>query len=251
MLGPTRDEGGTERVAAALIDLRAYEALGRTEVPGLEGRHHFCFARYQHPDRLQWDRLRIWNDCRLEAGASRPPAHCDNFDIVTIVLEGALQRPGRFGRTCQTASGEAQILCAGRASAIGLEAAGGAAVRFHEIWLRSDRRDAAPKCSVVQLPSAAGWNCLASAGGDGRTGLTSNASVLVANLSPGCPLQRNLAGSTHAYLVPISGSVRLNGQHLAQGSGAAISGEERLSIEADAGQAQAVLVEMGAAAALD
>ena len=214
-------------------------------MPGLEGRHHFCFARYQHPERLQWDRLRIWNDNRLEPGPGRLPAHCDNFDIVTVMRDGVLTRPGTYGEASVVRAGEVQVLSTGSGVAIGLKALGGRTAAFHEIWLTSDRRDADPRCATTGLPSSEGWHLLASGfDEEDATRLTSAARVTVANVPPDRNLRRELRPECHAYLVPISGSVRLGDLPVTEGSGAAILGETEITLAAKDG-AIVILVECG------
>ncbi|MEO7827773.1 MAG: pirin family protein [Allosphingosinicella sp.] len=228
-----------------MIEHRPFASLGNTEVPGLTGRHHFCFARYQHPERLEWDRLRIWNDCVLDAGAGRPPEHCDNFDIVTLVLAGSLHRPGSFGDHCRTGPGFVQILSTGAGSSVGLRADDDGAVSFHEIWLRSDRAYATPRCTTVRIGERDGWQLLGSGVSDeDSVPLTSRCRLLFGRLSPGITLARETAGASHAYLVPVRGSVEVNGETLDQGSGAALAGEERISLRTG-GAADIVLVESG------
>ncbi len=226
-----------------MIDYRPFESLGRTSLPGLDGRHHFCFARYQHPERLEWDRLRIWNQYRLEPGPGRPPAPCENFDIVTIVSGGLLQRPGSFGDLRLVRAGEAQILSTGSGASVGLRAVGHAAVSFHEIWLTSDRRNTAPRCVGLPLPGGDGWHLLASGFDPDRAArLTSAVRIQFGRMPARGKLHKQLRHACHAYLVPISGSVRLGGLPMTEGSGAAIVGESEIVIEAPGG-AEVVLVE--------
>lgn len=225
-----------------MIDYRPVQGLGRTRLPGLAGRHHFCFARYQHPDRLDWGPVRIWNDYRLEPGPGRPPEHCDNFDIVTIVRAGLLQRPGSFGDLCVAAAGEAQILATGRGASIGLRAAGHAVASFHEIWLKSDERFAEPRCTRLTLARGDGWHVLASGfDPDEAPRLTSAVRVHLARMPERGKLDKRIEGG-HAYLVPISGAVRLGDLLMTEGSGAAILGETDISLEAPGG-AEVILVE--------
>jgi redox-sensitive bicupin YhaK (pirin superfamily) len=226
-----------------LIDYRPCQGLGRAELPGLVGRHHFCFARYQDPERLDWGRVRIWNEYRLEPGPGRPPEHCDNFDIVTIVRGGILHRPGSFGDMCLAGAGEAQILVTGSGASIGLRAIGQTA-SFHEIWLKADQRGVVPRCGSVPLEPGDGWHLLAS-GFDGDNGarLTSAARVHLARMPARGRLSKRLLGhSGRAYLVPISGSVRLGDLMMTEGSGAAILGETEIMLEAPGG-AEVILVE--------
>ena len=225
-----------------MIDYRPAQGLGSTDLPGLRGRHHFCFARYQHPERLNWGRVRIWNEYQLEPGPGRPSEHCDNFDIVTIVRGGLLQRPGSFGDLCLAGAGEAQILTTGSGALIGLKAVGHAVASFHEIWLTSDERHADPRCSSQPLPLSDGWHVLASGlDRDEGTRLTSAARVHLARLPERGKLDKRIE-SGHAYLVPVSGAVRLGNLLITEGSGAAILGETEISLEAPGG-AEVVLVE--------
>ncbi len=233
-----------------MIDYRPVQGLGHTKLPGLVGRHHFCFARYQHPERLDWGRLRIWNEYQLEPGPGRPPEHCDNFDIVTIMRGGVLLRPGSFGSRCLAGAGEAQIVITGSGASIGVTAVGHTA-SFHEIWLRSDKRHADPRCASAPLPRGDGWHLLASGfGQDDCARLTSAARVNLAKMPARGKLRKRLGHAGRAYLVPISGAVRLGDLMMTEGSGAAILGETDITLEAPGG-AEVILVECGPEAGSD
>ena len=209
-----------------VIDYRPVQGLGHTELPGLVGRHHFCFARYQHPERLDWGRVRIWNEYQLEPGPGRPAEHCDNFDIVTIMRSGVLLRPGSFGDRCLAGAGEAQILTTGSGASIGLRAVGQDGLVPRDL---ADVRPATPtpRCASEPLPRRDGWHLLASGfDRDDCARLTSSSG----SPSPECRRGASCAnGSARpaAYLVPISGAVRLGDLMMSEGSGSASSGRDR------------------------
>jgi redox-sensitive bicupin YhaK (pirin superfamily) len=194
---------------------------------------------------MEWGRLRIWNDYRLEPGPGRPPAPCDNFDIVTIMRGGVLQRPGSFGDMCLAHAGEAQILSTGNGASIGLRAVGHGIASFHEIWLTSDKRSVDPRCTNLPVPHGDAWQLLASGfDQDAAARLTSAVRLWLVNFSEHGELRKPVCHASHAYLVPISGSVRLGELLITKGSGAAILGETEIALEASGGT-QAILVECG------
>ncbi len=130
-------------IAPCTVDLRPRAGLGRTQAGGLSGTHHFCFAAFQRPDRLEWGALRGLNEYRLAPGAVRTPTfHC-GFDIVTLVTGGRLRRLGTYSPRQLLEPGSAELVSAGCGVDLGMETVGTEAATYLEIWIRTgpDRRD--------------------------------------------------------------------------------------------------------------
>ncbi len=45
-----------------MIELRSFESLGKANFGWLNANHHFSFGHYRDAGRMNWGRLRVWND---------------------------------------------------------------------------------------------------------------------------------------------------------------------------------------------
>src|SRR5690606_29203380 len=73
-----------------MIEVRPFASLGHADHGWLNARHHFSFADYHDPQRINWGRLRVWNDDEIAAGSGFPPHPHHNMEIITYVREGAI-----------------------------------------------------------------------------------------------------------------------------------------------------------------
>ena len=70
-----------------MIELRPFDSLGAANHGWLDARHHFSFADYRDPARVNWGRLRVWNDDRIA-----PNTGCSQSDWASTRAEGAAPR---------------------------------------------------------------------------------------------------------------------------------------------------------------
>ena len=62
-----------------MIELRPFNSLGGANHGWLNAKHHFSFANYHDPARMDWGALRVWNDDTIAAAdrlsAASAPQH--------------------------------------------------------------------------------------------------------------------------------------------------------------------------------
>ena len=224
------------KIASCAVELRPRSELGRTQCAGIAGTHHFCFATYQRPDRLDWGALRALNHYCLEPGACRPPSFHSGFEIVTLVTSGHLRRLGTFTPRQLLHAGSAELVSASPGVELGAEAAGDVAAAYVEIWIKSDprRREArrdwrASVKSDWKRPFASGPTASA-----GPMRMRADARIFAASMRAGDVAERMLDADHCAYLEVRDGRLRANGIDAGAGDGLAICGPGRLSVQARA-----------------
>lgn len=79
----------------------------------LKVNHTFSFADYYNPERMRFGLLRVFNDDFIQPSTGFPIHPHDNMEIVTIILEGALEHKDSMGNTGLIKPGEIQIMSAG------------------------------------------------------------------------------------------------------------------------------------------
>jgi redox-sensitive bicupin YhaK (pirin superfamily) len=233
-----------------MIDIRPFASLGGANHGWLNAKHHFSFANYHNPDRVNWGKLRVWNDDEIAAGTGFDPHPHRDMEIITFVREGAITHKDSLGNEGRTEAGDVQIMSAGTGvvhSEYNLEPE---TTKIFQIWIVPDRRGVKPNWGAKTFPKAAreaGFEVLASGRpGDAESGalpLNVNGAVMAATLKAGQTLTQKLAEGRAAYLVPAKGAVTVNGKALNARDGAAIVDEKSIAITASE-DAELVLVEV-------
>ncbi len=92
-----------------MIELRPFNTLGAANHGWLDARHHFSFANYHDPARVQWGALRVWNDDRIAAGTGFPTHPHADMEIITYVRSGAITHRDSMGNEGRTEAGDVQV----------------------------------------------------------------------------------------------------------------------------------------------
>jgi len=229
-----------------MIELRPFASLGGGRFGWLETRHHFSFADYRDPERMHWGRLRVWNDDVIAPGTGFDPHPHRDMEIITYVREGAISHEDSLGNAGRTVAGDVQVMSAGTGIRHAEYNRENVPTRLFQIWIVPDRPGGAPAWGTKPFPKgdrAGRFVTLASGLGGDADALPIRAAArgLGATLKAGQQAEHRLAGG-HAYLVPATGAVEVNGIAAAAGDGLAIEGESVLHVRA-AEDAELVLVE--------
>jgi quercetin 2,3-dioxygenase len=230
----------------AKVELRPFASLGAAHHGWLDAHHHFSFAGYHDSARMGWGAIRVWNDDIIAPQSGFPPHPHADMEIITYVRSGAITHQDSLGNTGRTVAGDVQVMSAGtgiRHSEYNLE---DEATAIFQIWIIPDRQGGAPAWGTKPFPKgdrSGSWQVLASgiAGDEDALPIRSEARVLGASLKAGDSLAYTVGAGRHAYLVPASGSLTIEGQRLDARDGAAI-GEGTITLTAIE-DAEIVLVE--------
>ncbi|MGH7044862.1 MAG: pirin family protein [Stellaceae bacterium] len=230
-----------------MIEKRSFASLGGANHGWLDTRHHFSFADYQDPERMNWGRLRVWNDDAIAPDTGFPPHPHADMEIITYVREGAVTHQDSLGNKGRTEAGDVQVMSAGsgiRHAEYNRER--GTATLF-QIWILPTSRGGAPSWGTRPFPKgdrAGRFVVLASGFAEDSEALPirSDARVLGATLNAGQTVDYPLGTARHGYLVPAKGRVEVNGVTLDARDGAAIRDEAGLRIHA-LDEAELVLVD--------
>lgn len=228
-----------------MIDIRPFSSLGHANHGWLDARHHFSFANYYDPGRMGWGRIRVWNDDRIAARSGFPPHPHRDMEIVTYVRTGAITHQDSMGNKGRTAAGDVQVMSAGTGVQHAEYNLEDEETTLFQIWIETDRPSAPPSWGAMPFPKKArsgAFQLLASGDkDDGSLTINADARILGATVRSGEGLILDADPKRHLYLVP-SGRVKVNGVQANPRDGVAITGEERIAIEADE-DAELVLVD--------
>jgi len=220
-----------------MIDIRRSEERGGGDFGWLKTQHSFSFDTYHDPRFMGFRSLRVINEDWVQAGHGFPMHPHRDMEIITYVLDGAIQHQDSMGNGSIIRPGDGQRMSAGtgvrhsEANASKTEAA-----HLLQIWILPDRRGHEPGYEQKAFPEAekcGRLRLIASPDGvDGSVTIHQDAKLYASLLNPGQAVKHELGKGRHAWLQVARGAVELNGQSLNQGDGAAISDEPQLTVRA-------------------
>jgi redox-sensitive bicupin YhaK (pirin superfamily) len=223
-----------------MITLRPAAERGHANHGWLDSWHSFSFADYYDPRHMGFGPLRVINEDRVAGGAGFDTHGHRDMEIITYVLDGALEHKDSIGTGSVIRPGEIQLMTAGsgiRHSEYNHDKS--APVHLLQIWIEPDRRGVPPGYQQQTFPDAERRDRLrlivSPDGADGSLHILQDARLYAGTLGPGVELTHALAPGRRAWLQVARGAVALNGVALAAGDGAAVEGETALAVAAERG----------------
>lgn len=219
-----------------MLELRPFATLGAANHGWLDAHHHFSFAEYYDPQRMNWGNLRVWNDDVIAPGSGFPQHPHRDMEIITYVREGAISHQDNLGNKGRTEAGDVQVMSAGTGIAHSEYNLESKATRIFQIWIIPNEEGLAPSWGAKPFPkdSREGFVTLASgkAGDDQSLRIRADARLVAANLKAGESAEYRLDTARRAYLVPATGLIEINGLRAQARDGVAIVDEGILRVTA-------------------
>ncbi len=220
-----------------MIQLRRSGERGHFNHGWLDTWHTFSFADYYDPAHMGFSALRVINEDFVAPGKGFPTHGHRDMEIITWILEGALEHKDSLGSGSVIRPGDAQRMSAGTGIRHSeFNPSKNEQVHLLQIWLLPNKQGVAPGYEQTRFEDADLANRLRLiASPDGREGsvtIHQDARVYVARLN-GTEVAHTLAPRRRAWVQVARGSIALNGQPLAAGDGAAVENETALRFTTD------------------
>ncbi len=219
-----------------MISIRRSAERGGGDFGWLKTQHSFSFDRYHDPRFMGFRSLRVINEDQVAPGEGFPTHPHRDMEIITYLLEGALEHKDSLGTGSVIRPGDGQRMSAGtgiRHSEFNHSKTDSA--HLLQIWIIPDRSGHTPGYEQKQFPAEekkGKLRLIASPDGrDGSVTIHQDASLYVSLLAPGQQVSHELGYGRYAWLQVAKGAVELNGKPLKQGDGAAVSEESRLTLK--------------------
>jgi quercetin 2,3-dioxygenase len=219
-----------------MLTIRRSDERGHAQHGWLDSRHTFSFADYHDPEHMGFRALRVINEDRVQPAAGFGTHPHRDMEILSYVLEGGLAHKDSLGTGSTIRPGDVQRMSAGTGVTHSeFNASSTEPVHFLQIWLLPERPGLAPSYEQKTFkPAERAGRLQLVASRDGRGGsLTVHQDVAVYDglLAAGERAELPLAKGRHAWVQVSRGSLKVNGQTLRAGDGAAVSAEPLLTLE--------------------
>ena len=217
---------------------------GHADHGWLNSYHTFSFADYYDPAQMGFFALRVINEDRVAPGGGFPRHGHRDMEIVSYVLDGALQHADSMGNGSVIQPGDVQRMSAGTGVMHSeYNASKAAPVHFLQIWIIPDRKGHAPGYEQKTFsPEEKRGKLRLIASADGREGsvtIHQNAAIHAALIDGAESATHALAPGRAAWVHVATGAVHVNGERLSAGDAAAIGGG---TVTLDRGSAAEVLL---------
>jgi hypothetical protein len=230
-----------------MITVRKATDRGHADHGWLNSWHTFSFADYYDPKHMGFGPLRVINDDTVAGGGGFPPHPHRDMEIISYVVDGALEHKDSMGNGSVIKPGDVQRMSAGRGVVHSeFNASKSEPVHFLQIWILPERvglpsgyeqkffgeDDKRGKLRLVASPD----------GAEGSVKLAQDAKLYASVLDAGAKVTHTIASGRKGWVHVVRGSATLNGDRLQAGDGVAIEGEESLELAASESENGEILV---------
>jgi redox-sensitive bicupin YhaK (pirin superfamily) len=232
-----------------MIAVRHAAERGTANLGWLDSRHTFSFGHYYDPDHMGFGPLRVINEDRVRPGAGFDTHGHQDMEIISYVLEGALEHKDSIGTGSVIRPGDVQVMSAGtgiRHSEFNHSKS--EPVHFLQIWVLPNRKGLPPRYDQKSFPASEKSDRLRLVGSpDGRDGsivIHQDAEIYDALLSRGHVVNHALNAGRKGWVQVVRGAVEVNGKAAAAGDGVAVEDEALLSITSRADDSEILVFDL-------
>ncbi len=231
-----------------MLSLRRSEERGHANHGWLDTYHTFSFADYHDPAEMGFASLRVINDDRVQPGQGFGMHGHRDMEIITYILDGALEHKDSMGNGSVIRPGDVQRMSAGRGVLHSeFNPSRSDPVRLLQIWIEPDVIGIEPGYEEKRFADAdkkGRLRLIASPDGrDGSVTIHQDAYLSATLLDKGDAVAYELAPGRKAYVHVALGALKVNGVLLQAGDGMKISKETGIALT-DADSAEVLLFDL-------
>lgn len=205
----------------------------------LDAHWHFSFDTYHDPANLHWGALRVFNDDVIRPGQGFPMHGHRDMEIITYIIEGALEHQDSMGNKGVIRRGEVQVMSAGTGVMHSeYNHSKQDPVHLLQLWILPRTKGLKPRWDQRSFPEAARNSLLLPVVSDGNLpgtlGIDQDAQIYLSSLPSGKGVVHKSRDGRKVYLFVIEGRVAISDTLLAAGDQARIADESELQLKATA-----------------
>jgi hypothetical protein len=221
-----------------MITIRKAEERGHFDFGWLNTYHSFSFGDYYDPKYTSFRTLRVINEDFVQAGRGFPTHGHRDMEIITYILQGALEHRDSMGTGSIIRRGDAQRMSAGTGVTHSeANPSKDEPVHLLQIWIFPAEQGRQPEYEEKKFSDDEKRNKLrlivSPEGSEGSVRIHQDARIYASLLEENREVSHALGENRNAWLQVAAGSVTLNGVPLKQGDGAAVSEESNLIVTAN------------------
>jgi redox-sensitive bicupin YhaK (pirin superfamily) len=215
------------------IVVRKANERGQAEHGWLHSRHSFSFADYYDQDHMGFHTLRVINDDRVDPGEGFGTHPHKDMEIVSYVVEGALEHKDSMGNGSIIRPHDVQLMSAGT----GVQHSEynpdkDKPVHFLQIWITPARTGLEPRYEQTHFPIEEKLNQLrlivSPDAVEGSVSIGQDAKIYATVIEPGREIRHATHLKRHIWVQVVKGHLTINGETLSTGDGAAVENTEEL-----------------------
>ncbi|MEO0972643.1 MAG: pirin family protein [Pseudomonadota bacterium] len=235
-----------------MIEVRRSDDRGSANHGWLRAKHSFSFGQYHDPKFMGFGPLRVINEDRIAPGAGFPTHPHRDMEIITYVIDGALEHKDSLGSGSVIRPGDVQRMSAGTGIAHSeFNHSQDHPVHMLQIWILPERERLAPSYEEKHFDAKAlggQLRLVASRTGDqGSVRLHQDVNLYAGKLDRGEGGELTLTSDRVQWVQVVKGALEVNGVTLAAGDGAALSEQDRLAYRANSDGSELLVFDMRAA----
>ena len=231
-----------------MIEQRLSAQRGRGDHGWLHSRHTFSFANYWDPEQAGFSDLLVINDDRVAPSRGFGAHPHRNMEIISYVLEGALEHKDSMGTGSVIRPGDVQLMSAGSGVTHSeFNHSGADEVHFLQIWVVPAEKETPPAYQQVTVADAEKRGALrlivSPEGGAGVLRIRQDMGIWSGLFDDAEQQTFSLAADRWAWIHLARGAITVNGIRFNAGDGARIRNESTLTFS-DGEQAEVLLFDM-------
>ena len=212
----------------------------KSELGWLTSYHHFSFADYYNPDKMNYGPLRVFNDDTVRAGTGFDFHQHRDMEIITYLIDGELEHKDNQGNRGVIYPGEVQRMTAGSGIMHSeYNHSKEKPLRLLQMWVFANKKGLKPSWEQKKFRKEDRINRLVpvvtseNVSGDNTLHIHQDATFYLSTLTDGGHVSHVVGSGRKAYLFVIDGAISLNGKPM-QTQDAALVENESLAIRASA-----------------
>ncbi|XGV94744.1 MAG: pirin family protein [Leptolyngbya sp. BL-A-14] len=234
-----------------MITLRPANARGAANFRWLDSRHTFSFGEYYDPNHMGFANLRVINEDKVAPGQGFATHGHRDMEIISYVLEGALEHKDSIGTGSVIRPGDVQRMSAGTGIMHSeYNASKTDPVHFLQIWILPEQKGIEPgyeQKTFADLEKQGKLRLVGSRDGrDGSITIHQDVDLYATLLNDGETVNHSLATGRVVWLQVTRGTVQVNHQTLSAGDGAAIAEEHLLTLQGVSTKTEVLLFDLAA-----
>jgi redox-sensitive bicupin YhaK (pirin superfamily) len=218
-----------------MLEIRKSEERGHVSMGWLKSQHSFSFGHYYDPQHMGFGPLRVINEDRVQPGRGFGTHAHQNMEIISYVLDGALEHKDSMGNGSVLRYGDVQRMSAGTGVQHSeYNPSPSEPVHFLQIWIEPNVKGIAPSYEEARFDTESKKGRLRLiASPDGREGsvlIHQDAAIYASLLNDDEQVTYQLAPGRIAYVHLVRGKLVVNGKTLAAGDALKVAEESMVTL---------------------